>query len=184
MGQKEKAKMVKLNKNRTGFSLIELVIVVVILGIIAAIAIPRIGSGSQSAGQSALRANLASLRNAIDWYYSEHKNKYPGELGDGTNAAGSELAFANQLTKYTNADGRFSDEKLATHPFGPYIRGTIPTLSVGTNKGEATVDVQAITTPLAVNVAGGTGWIYSTSTGQIIGNADDTGSDGATFDTY
>ena len=177
--------MVRLGSNRKAFSLIELVIVVVILGIIAAIAIPRIGSGSQSAGESALRANLASLRNAIDWYYGEHKNKYPGEVGDGTNAAGSELAFSNQLTTYTNASGGFSTEKLATHPYGPYIRGGIPTLPVGTNKGVATVDVQAITTPLAVNVAGGDGWIYSTGTGQIIGNADDIGSDGVTtFDAY
>ena len=127
---------------KKAFSLIELVIVIVILGIIAAIAIPRIGSGSKNAGESALRANLASLRNAIDWYYSEHNNFFPGAKGDGgTGAADSAEAFINQLIMYSDADGNVSDAKGAAFPFGPYIRGTFPALPVGANAGKNGVTV-------------------------------------------
>lgn len=69
-----------------GFSLVELVMVIVILEIIAAVAVPRITSGSRSASESALRANLQTLRNAIDWYYVEHKNTFPGAKHNGVAA--------------------------------------------------------------------------------------------------
>ena len=49
--------MIKIKNDQKGFSLVELVIVIVILGIIAAIAIPRISSGSKGAGEAALKAN-------------------------------------------------------------------------------------------------------------------------------
>ena len=61
-----------IGRNNKAFSLIELVIVIIILGIIAAIAIPRIGAANASAAESAIRANLASLRNAIGQYYLTH----------------------------------------------------------------------------------------------------------------
>ena len=56
-----------------GFSLLELVIVVVIIGVISAIAIPRMTRGASNAGATALRANLAVLRNAIEIYRAEHQ---------------------------------------------------------------------------------------------------------------
>src|SRR5690606_32356582 len=61
------------------FSLIELVIVVVILGIIAAIAAPRMSRGSKGAIDSALKSDLAVLRNAIELYQIEHDGLYPSE---------------------------------------------------------------------------------------------------------
>ncbi len=102
--------------------MVELVIVIVILGIIAAIAIPRISSGSRNAGESALKANLATLRNAVDWYYTEHHNTFPGVKTDGANAAGSADAFISQLAKYSNSAGAISLDKDTAFPYGPYIR--------------------------------------------------------------
>src|SRR4051812_8894152 len=80
---------------RRGFSLIELVIVVVIIGIIAAIAVPRMSRGSQGASDSALGANLAVLRNAVDLYQTEHQ-AYPAA---GVGATSADLL--RQLTQYT-----------------------------------------------------------------------------------
>ena len=172
-----------INSQRKGFSLIELVIVIVILGIIAAIAIPRIGSGSKNAGESALTANLASLRNAIDWYYSDHHNSYPGAKADGLgNALDTQAAFFNQLTLYSDADGNCSADKGAAFPYGPYIRGNFPNLSVGVNNGENAVTMLNQATPCTSTPGNGNGWVYNTNTGQIIANADELGADGVAYD--
>lgn len=168
---------------KKGFSLIELVIVIVILGIIAAIAIPRVTSGSKNASESALRANLQSLRNSIDWYYGQHGNNFPGAKGDGTAPPDTSEAFISQLTQYSKADGTVSATKDPAFPFGPYLR-SFPKLPVGTNVGSATVSVvNQPATPTAAP-AGGEGWVYNTATGEIIANSTDPGNDGTTYNTY
>ncbi len=172
------------NSKNKAFSLVELVIVIVILGIIAAIAIPRISSGSRNAGESALRADLASLRNAIDWYYGEHNNKFPAQVTDGSNGPDTEGAFVNQLTMYSDATGAVTSDKDPLFPFGPYVRGTFPTLPIGDNKGKATVNVVNQAGPLTATPGDGKGWVYNTQTGEIIANTDDTANDGTTFDTW
>ena len=48
------------------FGLIELVIVVVIIAVTAAIALPRMSHGARNAGASALKANLSTLRSAFE----------------------------------------------------------------------------------------------------------------------
>ncbi len=64
-------------RRNSAFSLLELVIVVVIIGIIAAIAIPRMSRGARGADESALKGDLAILRNAIDLYAAEHGGNFP-----------------------------------------------------------------------------------------------------------
>lgn len=175
-------------KYNKAFSLIELVIVIVIMGVIAAIAIPRISSGSKNAGEAALRGNLQSVRNAIDWYYGDHNNTYPGATSDGTNAAKTSAAFVTQLSQYSNAAGAVSANKAATHPFGPYLRSGFPKLSVGTNAGKggvaAEITIVDAATPIVVDTTDGAGWVYNVQTGEFRANADDTGSDGQTYNNW
>ena len=177
------------NSKHSGFSLVELVIVIVILGIIAAVAIPRISSGTRNAGESALRADLQTLRNAIDWYYAEHNTTFPGvkDPGVGYGTAGDADAFVNQLTKYTDAAGAVSPDKDSAFPFGPYVRGSFPALPVGSNASKATVKMVPKVTPLADgDTDTTTGWIFNATTGQIIPNLGDAevGNDGNPYNTY
>lgn len=139
---------------KRAFSLLELVIVVVIIGIIAAIAIPRMSRGTAGATDSALAGDLAVLRNAVDLFAAEHDGKYP-----------TLAKIKNQLTQYS--DNLNTSDPVATrdkdHPFGPYLR-TVPKLPVGVNKGK---DTFTATSPAGVDPAG---WFYDETTGKITAN--------------
>lgn len=67
--------------NNRGFTLIELMIVVSIIGILAAIAVPNYQWGIIKTKEAVLRENLHNLRSVIDQYYAD-QGKYPDSLSD------------------------------------------------------------------------------------------------------
>lgn len=69
-----------LNKDERGFTLIELIVVIAILGILAAIAVPRVTTSLSNAKVKADEANLKILQNAVERYYVEHDQTYPSSL--------------------------------------------------------------------------------------------------------
>lgn len=71
----------RLPANNRGFTLIELMIVVWIIGILAAIAVPNYQWGIIRTKESVLREDLYNFRSTIDQYYAD-KGKYPDSLED------------------------------------------------------------------------------------------------------
>src|SRR4051812_34544864 len=143
------------NTSRRGFSLIELVIVVVIIGIIAAIAIPRMSRGTAAAGDSAVSGNLTVLRNAIELFATEHGGNFPETIGSD--------AIDKQLTMYTNDQGGTSATKPGAYIYGPYLR-KIPPITVGSLKGDNTKNnlIKTGTTDTP-DTTPATGWLYNKS---------------------
>ena len=72
--------MRKPDRNRqSGFTLLELIIVIAIIGILATIAMPALRNVPVRAKESVLKTNLRTLRDMIDQYYGD-KGKYPTSL--------------------------------------------------------------------------------------------------------
>ncbi len=141
-----------------GFTLVEILIVVIILGILAAIVIPQFTEASNDARESALASDLQTLRSQIELYKIQHLDAYPGLQIDGVTVLGTELV--TDLTGQTAQDGTVGTD------YGPYLQ-SFPGNPF--EDGDATVNVGA---PVVVPGDGTSGWYFCTTTGKISPNDD------------
>jgi prepilin-type N-terminal cleavage/methylation domain-containing protein len=74
-----RAAMARTRRGREGFTLLELIIVIAVIGILAAIAIPQFKQTPIKAREAVLRTNLHTLRDALDQHYGD-KGFYPPTL--------------------------------------------------------------------------------------------------------
>ncbi len=154
-----------------GFTLVELLIVVVILGVLAAIAIPQFSASTDDSKAAALDATLSNLRTAIELYYQQH-GSYPSAVAAGGSfgAINTEAAFRDQLVNYTSAAGAASATKdTTTYKYGTYLKkSTVPTDPI---KNVATVEVVTAGS-LGMTATSGDpgGWKFDNKTGQLIAN--------------
>lgn len=67
---------------RRGFTLIEILIVVVILGILAAIVIPQFTNASQEAAESSVKSQLQTVRSQVELYRVRNNGNLPADFND------------------------------------------------------------------------------------------------------
>ena len=155
-------------RSARGFTLVELLIVVIILAILAAVAIPQFAASTDDARNAALDTTLANMRASLDLYYQQH-GEYPSANGDGTNAANSNAAFLTQLTQYTDTDGDVATTKDATHLYGPYLRkAEVPGEPITESNALEIVTAGALGMTASAGDPGG--WKFDNQTGQFIVN--------------
>ena len=92
-----------------GFTLVEILIVVSILGIMAAIVVPQYSSTTKEAQLTCLRSNLHAVRKQLELYKIHHNGIWPAAVGD----AGTD--FARRMRTKTDSDGSAGTQ------FGPYL---------------------------------------------------------------
>ena len=173
-----------------GFTLVELLMVVVILAIIAAIVVPQFSSATDDAKESVLDTNLARMRSAVDLYKEQHGH-YPGDadangggcpgggtVGTGTTASASlrATAFAEQLTMYTNLAGDACSTTDTTFKFGPYLK-TAALGEVGLPENPITqANAVAVVTSGNLTMSSSSttgGWKYDAIVGKLIADHQD-----------
>lgn len=177
-----------------GFTLVELLIVVIILALLAAIVVPQFASSTEDAKVASLDTTLSNMRAAIDLYYQQH-GSYPGSTtaistfacagtaGTGDAGVGNEaLTFQDQLSMYTAANGMACSTKDANHKFGPYLKKrTLPSNPVTGNSAF----VVSIVGDLNMNGDGvNLGWKYDNATGKFIANDTTLDSAGIAYDKH
>ena len=138
-----------MRKNK-GFTLVEILIVVVILGILAAIVIPQFTDASTQSKVSSCQTTLQSLRSQIELYKIQHNDNPPALA-----------TFEAQMTGYTDVNGdTWVDGTSTGTKFGPYVQ-MVPFNPW--NESQSLADADAATV----------GWVYDETTGDIyIGVAD------------
>jgi prepilin-type N-terminal cleavage/methylation domain-containing protein len=156
-----------------GFTLVELLIVVVVLGILAAAVIPQFSSSTDDARLATLDMNLAELRSSVELFYHQHVSFYPGakketDGSDVATAAEAATAFVKQLTLYTDLSGKTSTTKSATYKFGPYIKRAMP-VNPFTSLNSLKCDISTTDVTTAAS-DGTTGWLFYIKTGTLIAN--------------
>ncbi|MBN1392913.1 MAG: prepilin-type N-terminal cleavage/methylation domain-containing protein [Sedimentisphaerales bacterium] len=98
---------------KRGFTLVEILIVVVILGILAAIVIPQFSDASEQAKESSLLSDLQTVRSQIELFKVHHNGLVPG--------AGGGTTPEQALTGLTNVSGATAAAPGAG-VYGPYLQ--------------------------------------------------------------
>lgn len=143
-----------------GFSLVELMIVVAVLGILAAIALPEFSGHTQKAKESAAKDNLRLFREAVGRYAAQH-GMSPGYYN--TSQITPTFLFYAQLTKFTNTKGMASATKSQTYPYSPYLSK----FPVNPFNNKDTVQILANGVSFPSSATGSYGWMYQPQTKTV-----------------
>ena len=120
------------------FTLVELLIVVIILGILAAVVIPQFSDASTDARVSAMVTNLGTIRGQLEFYRMQHNGNYP-----------TFAALTAQMTGGTDITGAPGTA------FGPYLQ------RIPNNPFTDTNTVVGLST-------GADAWFYTAATGAFL----------------
>jgi len=142
---RETSRKIRRPQRPKAFTLVEILIVVAILGILAAIVVPQFVSATTEASTNALKMDLHRIRTQIGVYHEQH-GEYP-ELAN----------FVAQMTQASNLAGATAAPGTAGYTLGPYV------LEVPSNK-------LSTSNTVGNGAVGTSDWYYDEDTGDFRAN--------------
>ena len=128
-----------------GFTLIELMIVVAIIGILAAIAVPRFAQMLEKAKEGSTKGNIGAMKSAAEIYYGNWQGIWPTTLWSSSTYSFSQNLDNVPLVKVT----------------GAFVAGS-------PNPSGNTI---TYTTQNSVPISAGAGWVYDSTGGYVYVNS-------------
>jgi prepilin-type N-terminal cleavage/methylation domain-containing protein len=177
---------IKATPRSSAFTLVEIMIVVVILGILAAITIPQFSNASQMARQNTLRDDLQYLRMQIGVFKAQHCDVPPG-YAPGNAGSPSETNFVSQMTQLSSQNCTPSASNGGEFLFGPYLSRMPENPVVGVSGILIVPDNQPMPDPSTLPISSGSepyGWIYKPQTQQIMANLGGADLNGVPYASY
>jgi general secretion pathway protein G len=161
------------------FTLVEILIVVIILGILATIVIPQFTSASQQARENSLRDDLRFMRTQVGVFKAQHRDVAPGYPGGDRTASPDEATVIDHMTLHTDEGCTTSTTSSAVFKFGPYLSrmpanplNNMTTIMVIGNGGSIPAPDDS------------TGWIYKPQTQEFVANNPGSDASGTPYSNY
>lgn len=163
---------------RDGFTLVELMIVVAILGILGAIVLPSFQGNVAEAKTSSAKSNLQAMRAQIELYKMQHNGALPGTVNGVLMDSPAYMEL--QLVGTTMVDGSASPNKIPSDPYlyGPYL------MKIPANPFNGKSNIEYSTNFAADAGVKNSGWLYNPTTGQICVNYPGTDPTGVAYIDY
>lgn len=168
--------------------------VIVILGILAAVVIPMTAGATQQARETALKDNLREMRMAVEKYRAEHGGTAPGYPDGDTAVAPTEKTLIAQLCQVTTGQGVLvlpagggpivdggADAGGGGRRFGPYVSEMPENPLSGSSRVRVVGDLAVEETLRADNVRG---WVYRARDGRFQSNVAGKARDGTLYEDW
>jgi general secretion pathway protein G len=149
------------------FTLVEILIVVVILGILATVVVPQFSNASAQAKENTLKDELRYLRTQIVVFKAQHRDIAPGVTAP----------IEDQMTMFTDELGNTNATATAVFKYGPYL-SKMPKNTLNQ------LDTLEITTDSPPVGDGSHGWEYNLTTQEIIADLNTVDEAGIRHDAY
>lgn len=172
--------MIRNREMRTrAFTLVEVILVVSILGILAALVLPTFQGHAAEARVSAAKDTLRTMRTQIALYEMEHDGVPPGYV------SGSEATIGTLQTQFVGTTALTGQASVSTVPAGPYQYGPyVQKLPENPYNNLSTIAYVAEAADFASAADGSTGWLYKKETAEFKINQPGTDSQGVAFIDY
>ena len=167
-------------RKERAFTLVEILVVVVLLGILAVIVLPLVANSSISAKESALALDLQMIRRYVLVYKTQHREVGPGYPDGDTTQAPTEDVFIAQTTMSSKPSGETDAVGTAGFVRGPYLM-KIP---VNPMNNISTVQMLGNAEDFPANADDSHGWIYKASTSEVRSDSTGTNDSGKAYYDY